>query len=246
MTQNLQGPHQGQRVVTRGQPLSAAQAALILVHGRGATAESILELSTVLLHPDFAYLAPQAAGHTWYPYSFLAPLKRNEPGLSSGLQAIADVVATVVDAGIPSERIILGGFSQGACLASEYVARHARRFGGLLVFSGGLIGPLGIEHTYPGSLDGTPVFLGCSNRDAHIPLERVEESATVFTRLGGTVTAKIYPDIGHTIIQDELDHAQQILSGVLHAASSHGILNTVKELPETSSQPEGDPETSSG
>ncbi len=215
MTANLQGPHQGQHVATAGLPLSEARAALILVHGRGATAESILELSTVLHHPDAAYLAPQAPGYTWYPYSFLAPLKRNEPGLSSGLQAIADVVATVREAGIPGERIILGGFSQGACLASEYVARHAQRFGGLLVFSGGLIGPLGMTHTYPGTLDGTPVFLGCSNRDAHIPLERVEESAAVFTRLGGAVTKKIYPDMGHTIIQDEIDHARQIVTDVL-------------------------------
>ena len=215
MTATRRELHQSQKVFTAGRPLAQARAAMILVHGRGAAAQSILELSTVLDHPDFAYLAPQAAHHTWYPYSFLAPLQRNEPGLSSGLQDIDDLVARVENAGIPAERIVLGGFSQGACLASEYVARHARRYGGLLVFSGGLIGPLGMTYAYPGSLDDTPVFLGCSNRDAHIPLERVEESAAVFTDLGGDVTKKIYPDMGHTIIQDEIDHAREIVDRVL-------------------------------
>ena len=215
MTPSQRGPHQGQPIHTAGRPVEQARAALILVHGRGATARSILELSTVLDHPDVAYLAPQAADHTWYPYSFLAPLQRNEPGLSSGLQAIDDVVSRIEEAGLASERIIIGGFSQGACLAGEYVARHARRYGGLLVFSGGLVGPLGTTHTYPGSLDGTPVFLGCSDRDAHIPLERVEESAAVFTDLGGEVTKKIYPGMGHTIIQDEIDEARQIVRRLL-------------------------------
>ena len=215
MTPTQRGLHQNQTVYTAGRPVEQARAAMILVHGRGATAQSILELSTVLDHPDVAYLAPQAAHRTWYPYSFLAPLQRNEPGLSSGLQAIADVVSHVESTGIAPEWIVVGGFSQGACLASEYVARHARRYGGLLVFSGGLIGPLGMTHTYPGSLDGTPVFLGCSDRDAHIPLARVEESAAVFTDLGGEVVQEIYPDMGHTIIQDEIDQAREIVHRVL-------------------------------
>ncbi len=201
-------------MVTAGESLDRARAALILVHGRGATAESILELGAVLDAPGLACLAPQAANHTWYPHSFLAPLEQNEPGISSGLQAIDDVVARVEAAGLPAERIVLGGFSQGACLASEYAARYPRRFGGLIVFSGGLIGPPGIKRVYSGSLEGTPVFLGCSDRDFHIPRERVEESAAVFTEMDGDVTMKLYPDMGHTIIEDEMDHARRILEGI--------------------------------
>lgn len=207
-------PHQGQPVLTTGKPLHTAQSAMILVHGRGATAESILELADYLSHPEMVYLAPQANGHTWYPYSFLNPIAQNEPGLSSALQVLADLVAQVEAAGIPAERIILAGFSQGACLASEFVARNARRFGGLLAFSGGLIGPPGTPRDYPGSLNGTPVFLGCSDVDFHIPQERVQESADVFTRLGATVTMRLYPGMDHTIIQDEIDEAQKIVAGL--------------------------------
>ncbi|MCA9945505.1 MAG: hypothetical protein KC449_18605, partial [Anaerolineales bacterium] len=137
-TTKINGPHQGQPLLQQGKPLHEAQAAMILVHGRGATAQSILELAAVLPHPEMAYLAPQAAGNTWYPYSFLAPMPQNQPGLDSGLQAVAEAVAKVEAAGVPAEKIIIGGFSQGACLASEFVARNARRYGGLLVFSGGL------------------------------------------------------------------------------------------------------------
>jgi predicted esterase len=161
-----------------------------------------------------AQLAPQAAGNTWYPYSFLSPIERNEPGLSSALQVVGDLVAQVEAAGIPAQKIIIGGFSQGACLASEFVARNPRRYGGLLVFSGGLIGPLEMLPTYSGSLAGTPVFVGCSDVDFHIPLQRVEETAAVLAELGGAVTKKIYPGMGHTIIQDELDQAQKIVQQV--------------------------------
>ncbi len=155
-----QGVHQGQPVYTAGKALTEAKGALILVHGRGATAQSILALGNELAHPDLAYLAPQAAGNTWYPHSFLMPLAQNEPYLSSALQRIGEVVAQIEAAGIQTERIILGGFSQGACLASEFVARNARRYGGLLVFSGGLIGPPGTPRDYAGSLADTPIFLG--------------------------------------------------------------------------------------
>lgn len=208
------GPHQGQPVLVAGKPLAQARAAMILVHGRGATAESILDLASLLPHPDFTYLAPQAAGFTWYPYSFLAPLSQNEPGLTSGLHVITELVSQVEAAGIPAEHIVLGGFSQGACLVSEFAARHARRYGGLLVFSGGVIGPPGTPRSYEGSLMGTPVFLGCSDVDPHIPLARVQETADLFQNLGGQVTAKIYPQMGHTIIQDEIDQAQQIVNGL--------------------------------
>ncbi len=206
------GPHQGQPVLHAGRSLEEADAAMILIHGRGADAESILGLSRELQHDVMAYLAPQAAGHTWYPYSFLAPIEQNEPGISSGLQAIDDVITRVRDAGIPAERILVGGFSQGACLASEYVARHPERYGGLLVFSGGLIGPPGMARNYRGSLEGTPVFIGCSEADSHIPAERVHETAEVFTRLGGRVTKKLYPaSMGHAIIPDEIEEAKRIV-----------------------------------
>lgn len=205
-------PHQGQPVLAAGQPLATAGAAMILIHGRGATAESILELADYLPHPDMAYLAPQAAGYTWYPHSFLAPIPSNQPGLDSALQAIGDLVAQVEAAGIPAARLVLAGFSQGACLACEFVARQARRYGGLLAFSGGLIGPPGTAREYAGSLAGTPVFLGCSDVDAHIPLARVEETAVTLQRLGAAVNKKIYPGMGHTINQDEIEQAQQLLA----------------------------------
>jgi glyoxalase family protein len=171
-------------------------------------------LAQVLYHENLAYLAPQAAGNTWYPYSFLNPIDQNEPGLSSGLQVIADVLNQIEAAGIPADKVIIGGFSQGACLASEFVARHARRYGGVLVFSGGLIGPPGTPRDYAGSLEGTPVFLGCSTADFHIPEERVDESAAVFEDLGAAVTKRLYPNMGHTIIQDEIDQAQKIVQAV--------------------------------
>jgi glyoxalase family protein len=214
MPDSIQGPHQGQPVLATGRPLDEAKAAMVLVHGRGATARSILELGTVLDHPDLAYLAPQASGNTWYPYSFLAPIPQNEPGITSGLQAVAEVVSTIEAAGIPAEKIIIGGFSQGACLASEFVARHAQRYGGLLAFSGGLIGPPGMARNYEGSLDGTPVFIGCSDVDPHIPLVRVTETADTLAELGASVTKKIYPGMGHTINQDEIDQALQIVQQV--------------------------------
>jgi len=211
---DLNGPHQGLPVHKAGQPLEQAKAAMILLHGRGATPPDILSLASEIYHPDFAYLAPQAANNTWYPFSFLAPIEDNEPGLSSGLRAISDVLSQVEEAGLSPEKVIIGGFSQGACLAAEYTARNARHYGGLLVFSGGLIGPLGTARDYPGSLAGTPVFLGCSNTDFHIPEERVHESAQVFERMGAAVTKRIYPNMGHTIIEDELVEARKIVQMV--------------------------------
>ncbi len=208
----LQGPHQGQPVLMAAKPLTEATAAMILLHGRGATAENILELAQDLPHAEMAYLAPQAAQHTWYPYSFLAPIAHNEPWLSSALHLLADLLARVEAAGIPTERIVVGGFSQGACLASEFVARNARRYGGLLAFSGGVIGPLGAPRVAEGGLLGTPAFLGCSDVDPHIPLARVQETADLFTQMGGQVTMKVYPQMGHTIIADEIEQARQIVA----------------------------------
>ena len=215
MSPTDQDPHAGAPIYTLGLSLEQARAAMILLHGRGASAQGILDLALDLQHPDFAYLAPQAAGYTWYPYSFLTPLEQNEPALSSALELVGRLVRQVESAGITPERIVLAGFSQGACLVSEFAARNARRYGGLLVFSGGVIGPPGTPRNYPGSLDGTPIFLGCSDVDPHIPVERVEETAEVFTRLGARVDKAIYPGMGHTILQDEIEQSNRILEQVL-------------------------------
>ena len=208
------GPHQGQRVATAGATLAEAQAAMVMVHGRGATAESILTLVPALARPQFAYLAPQAGGNTWYPYGFMSPISQNEPGISSGLQAIRDVLQQITAAGITPERTVLLGFSQGACLMLEFAARHARRYGGIAGLSGGLIGPDGTPRDYAGSLDGTPVFLGCSDVDAHIPQQRVELTARVLQALGGAVTMQLYPGMGHLVNDDEIVQVQAIMDGV--------------------------------
>jgi phospholipase/carboxylesterase len=213
--EEIQGPHQGLPVRTAGEPLVSARAAMILLHGRGATAADILLLAEELAQHGFSYLAPEAAGDTWYPYSFLAPTASNEPGLSSALAVIASLLEQANGAGIPAERTVIAGFSQGACLLLEFVARHARRYGGVLGLSGGLIGPDGSPRDYPGSLAGTPVFLGCSDIDPHIPKERVLLSAEVLQNLGGQVTAKLYPRMGHTINRDEIVVARSIVAGVL-------------------------------
>ncbi len=189
-------------------------AALILVHGRGDSAQGILQLANVLDAPGYAYLAPNASGNTWYPNSFLASIESNEPDITLRTGRYCRSCRTCRGGGHPSERVVLGGFSQGACLASEFVARNARRYGGLLVFSGGLIGPPGTPRDYGGSLAGTPVFVGCSDVDFHIPLERVQETSTILTRMGGDVTERIYPGMGHTIVQDEIDAALTIMREV--------------------------------
>lgn len=212
--EEMRGPHQGRPVLTAGEPLASAQGVMILVHGRGASAADILLLAEELPRPGFAYLAPEAANNAWYPNSFLAPLASNEPDLSSALALIAALLAQASSAGIPPERTIIAGFSQGACLSLEFVARHARRYGGVIALSGGLIGPDGTPRDYPGSLAGTPVFLGCSDIDPHIPRERVLLSAEVLQTLGGQVTAKLYPRMGHTINRDEILIARGIVAGV--------------------------------
>jgi phospholipase/carboxylesterase len=215
----IDGPHQGQPMVAAGRPVSAASAAMVMVHGRGATAESILELARELRAPELAYLAPQAAGYSWYPYSFLAPMHANEPCLSSALARITEVLTHLQDGGIPPERTILLGFSQGACLSLEFAARHARRYGGIAGLSGGLIGPPGIPRTYEGSLAGTPVFLGCSDRDPHIPRERVNETADVLRGMGAEVTERIYPALGHTVNEDELNFVRGMVEGLIGGAA---------------------------
>jgi phospholipase/carboxylesterase len=208
-------PHHGQPVLAAGAPLDKAKAAMLMVHGRGATAADILSLGLELRHPDFAYLAPQASGNVWYPYRFMEPIERNEPWLSSALARLETVLAQIVAAGIGPERTIVLGFSQGACLSLEFVARHARRYGGLAGLSGGLIGPDGTPRDYPGSFDGTPVFLGCSDVDPHIPKERVNDSAEVLRRLGGQVTERLYPNMDHTVNRDELNFVRGMMAALV-------------------------------
>jgi len=206
-------PHQGQPLSVAGRDAGEAEAAMILVHGRGGTAEDILRLAGQLGRDDFCYLAPQAAGRSWYPFRFLAPLEENEPYLSSALRVLDDLFERLTAAGIPTERVFLLGFSQGACLTLEWVARNARRYGGAAGLSGGLIGPPGRDFAYEGSLAGTEVFLGCSDIDPHIALGRVEETASVLAELGASVTKRIYPGMGHTINADEIDHVRAMMSG---------------------------------
>ena len=187
---------------------------MVMMHGRGARAEHILELARELPQPGFAFLAPQAAGETWYPNRFLAPLASNEPWLSSALAAVANVLVQVAAAGIPPERTLLLGFSQGACLTLEFAARNARRYGGLVGLSGGLIGPDDTPRDYPGSLDGAPVFLGCSDVDPHIPKERVHETAAILRRLGGNVTERLYPNMDHTVNRDEFEFIRGMMASL--------------------------------
>ena len=204
-------PHAGQPVRTAGVPLADARAAVVMLHGRGGTAEDILTLVPMLGTDDVAYLAPQAAGGTWYPFGFMSPIERNEPGITSAMNTVGRLIAQIELDGVDPAQTYLLGFSQGACLATEYVARHARRFGGVAGLSGGLIGPEGTSRDYAGSLDGTPVFLGCSDVDGHIPAERVRETAEVLRRLGADVTMRLYPGMGHTINEDELAAVQAML-----------------------------------
>ncbi|NDJ55406.1 MAG: phospholipase [Chloroflexi bacterium] len=214
-TKTINGPHQGQPLLTAGAELSEAQAAMILIHGRGASAQSIMELRHEFNQPGFAYAAPQAAFSTWYPQRFTAPIEANQPALDSALQAVADVVDSLTEQGIPADRIMILGFSQGACLAVEYAARNAQRFGGIACLSGGLIGPDGTARDYPGSLAGTPVFVGCSDVDMHIPLARVEETANVMANLGAEVDKRIYPGMGHTVNQDEIEAVKAMMSALI-------------------------------
>lgn len=204
-------PHEGQAVLHRGAPLAAARVAVILIHGRGDSAAGILGLVDAFDAPDVAWVAPQAAGNTWYPHPFLAPIEHNEPGITSGLRIIEGLLGRLETAAVSADRVVLMGFSQGACLAQEFAARNARRYHAIVGLSGGLIGPPGTSRDYAGSFDATPVLLGCSDIDPHIPLERVHESALVFKRMGAEVDERIYPRMGHTVNDDEIRAVQALL-----------------------------------
>lgn len=204
-------PHAGQPVEQRGAPLADADRAVILLHGRGARAQGMLQFAEDLPSENTAFVAPQAARATWYPNSFLEPTEENDPWFSSALGLVGDVFDDVTDH-VPPERVLVLGFSQGACLGSEFVARNPRRYGGFVAFSGGLHGPEGTTWDYDGDLDGTPVFLGCSDRDPHIPEERVHETRDVFESLGADVTERIYEGMGHGVNEDEIEFAAEMVA----------------------------------
>ena len=193
-----------------GDPLASARAAMILLHGRGASAEDIMTIAAEIQRPGWAYLAPQAAGSAWYPNPFTAPLERNEPYLSAALDMLSNLVQRV-EATVPAQRVVLLGFSQGACLTLEWAARHARRYGAVAGLSGGLIGPDGTPRDYPGSFDGTPAFLGCSDVDPYIGKERVIEASEVFQRMGARATLRLYPGMAHTVSAEEIAEVRALV-----------------------------------
>jgi phospholipase/carboxylesterase len=204
-------PHRDGAVREFGRPLAEAAGAVILLHGRGGSAEDILSLGRALHLPQFTYLAPQAAGNSWYPNSFLAPIAQNEPWLTSALGKIETLLERANDAGIAADRMVIGGFSQGACLASEFVARHPQRYAGLIALTGGLIGPPGADLKHPGNLAGTPAFFGSGDPDPHVPWQRVQESARILTEMGATVTIRRYANRPHTISAEEIAFASHLI-----------------------------------
>jgi predicted esterase len=205
------GPHANQPVLAWGKPLGGAPVVVIMIHGRGAGPENILELAPALEQPNATYLAPAAANNTWYPYSFMTEIAKNEPYLSSALSLLGSLVSEIEAAGIARDHIVMMGFSQGACLTTEFAIRNASRFGGFVAFSGGAIGPPGTTWDESNRFEGTPFFFGCSDVDPHIPEARVRESAAVCGRMGAGVTTRIYPGMGHLVNDDEIAHAQGIL-----------------------------------
>ncbi len=207
-------PHVGAPIARTGADPGEAEAGMVLLHGRGATAEDILTLADELRHPDFAYLAPQAAGQTWYPYSFLVPLEHNQPHLDSALALVGRLVESLETAGLERERIVLLGFSQGACLALEWALRHPRRYGGVVALTGGFLGPPGETRRFTGDFAGTPVLLGAGDPDPHVPWARIEETAEAFRGLGASVTLRRYPGLGHAVHPEELELTRELMARV--------------------------------
>lgn len=207
-------PHENVRVLHVGKPLGQARAAMVMAHGRGASAADILTVAAALRRPELAYVAPEAEGNAWYPYSFMAPTEQNQPWLDDALAVVDRVVGQALAADIAPERLLLLGFSQGACLTLEYAARRPRRYGGIAALSGGLIGPPGSSLDHSGSFEGTPVFLGCSDVDPHIPKDRVLESADSLRRQAAEVTVRLYPGMGHEVNEDELGEVRRLIDAV--------------------------------
>jgi phospholipase/carboxylesterase len=199
------------KLVYAGRKVQDAEKVLIMIHGRGGSAEDILGLASYLDVNDYALLAPEATGNTWYPYSFLAPPRQNEPWLSSALELVGEAVEEVKSSGIEEKNIYFLGFSQGACLTLEFVSRNATRYGGVVAFTGGLIGDKVNTANYSGNFQGTPFFIGSSNPDPHVPVERVSETTAILKSMHAEVTEKIYPGMGHTISQDEISLANQLV-----------------------------------
>lgn len=208
---NALDPHASQPVRHVGAPLAEARGAVVLLHGRGGSAEDILSLAQPLYSEGLAYLAPQAAGHSWYPNSFLAPREANEPWLSSALRKVGSVVAEIEAAGISRDRIVVAGFSQGACLSTEFVASNPARYAGLIAFTGGLIGPPDADLQHAGSLAGTPALFLSGDPDPHVPWQRVQASAAELERMGAVITARRYPGRPHTITAEELELARTLI-----------------------------------
>ena len=198
-------------IVTAGLELNANSKVLIMLHGRGSNAEDILSLASYLDVKDFSLIAPQATNHTWYPYSFLSPASQNEPWLSSALELLKGIVDDVISKGIPTENIFFTGFSQGACLTLEFVTRNAKKYGGVTAFTGGLVGDKIYRENYKGDFKGMPVFIGTSNPDPHVPVERVNETEKILKSMNADVTVKIYDNMGHTINQDEIEMANRLI-----------------------------------
>ena len=204
-------PHRDQPIVLRGAVLGEASSAIILLHGRGASAEDILGLGRQLANPQTALIAPRAAQNTWYPNSFLAPIDENEPWVTSALEKVKACVQQCLDAGVRRDRIALVGFSQGACLASEFTARNAARYAALVAFTGGLIGPLGKDFQYAGDLEGTPALLSSGDPDPHVPWTRVVETEKVLADMGAGVEAVRYINRPHTVLAEEVEMAKELL-----------------------------------
>ncbi len=198
-------------IVVKGNELSAAGKVLILLHGRGGNAEDILSLASHLNVKDFTLMAPQATDNTWYPYSFLAPSSQNEPWLSSALKLVKELVDELYSKGLSYSNIYFAGFSQGACLALEFVARNAKSYGGVAAFTGGLIGDVLNNENYKGDFHNTPVFIGTSDPDPHVPVERVHDSSNILKKMNADVTTKVYPNMGHTISKDEIEQANNLI-----------------------------------
>jgi predicted esterase len=211
-------PHRDQPIFTWGTPLGEAVTAMVMLHGRGGSVDDMRALATELDRAEVAFIAPAAAGRTWYPYSFLEPIKRNEPFLSSALRLVDRALAKASDAKVPAERVMLLGFSQGGCVMLEFTARNAQRYGAVVGLSGGLIGPEGTPREYGARFEGTPVFLGCGDVDPHVPKRRVDETADIFGRLGAKVTKRIYAGMGHTVNADEITVVQSMLDAILDAS----------------------------
>jgi len=210
-TSVVSDPHRDQPVLTLGAELTQAAAAVILLHGRGASAEDILGLATEMYDERFAYLAPQAARNAWYPYSFMAPIEKNEPWLSSALAKVGTIVQQAVAAGLSRDRIFVCGFSQGACLSSEFVARNPARYGALIAFTGGLIGPPDADLHHEGDLSGMPALFSSGDPDPHVPWSRVLESAEQFTAMGAAVKTQHYPGRPHTVLPQEIKSARDLI-----------------------------------